>query len=51
MSLVTREHEEPRLRLVVLGHAQPVDVLEHAHAQAVERVLGGVHEPDSTRSG
>ena len=39
-------HEDALLRLVVVGQAQSVDVLEHPDAQPVERVFGGVHEPD-----
>ena len=38
--------EHAPLGLVLLGHAQPVDVLEHPHPERVERALGRPHEPE-----
>ena len=46
MSLVTRDTNTPRRGRGVFGHAQPVDVVEHADAQVAQRLLGGAHQPE-----
>ena len=46
MSLVTRDTNTPAPRRRVFGHAQPVDVIEHPHAQVAQRLLGRADEPE-----
>ena len=45
-----RDQHAP-LGLVLLGDAEPVDVLEHAHPERVQRALGGADEPEVRDAG
>ena len=49
-SLVTRATSAPLPLLVVVGEAQPVDVLEQPHPQVVERLFAAQAEPDDGRA-